>query len=179
MFCVRENRLMRIPSELSQATELHVLDVSGNRFVTLSSLPPPVAQSYTSSEQNVESEKAAFISSMCGYPVLHDCRALALFFLPSFLVSSPLQERLLPSSDSSSTDDLPPSILNLSPFFPFRLPNLPISLTSLRLKALWLSVNQSQPLLTFQTDVDQETGEKVLTCVLLPQQLSDDNNGNV
>lgn len=31
VFCVRENRLMRIPSELSQATELHVLDVSGNR----------------------------------------------------------------------------------------------------------------------------------------------------
>lgn len=64
-------------------------------------------------------------------------------------------------------------------FFPFRLPNLPISLITLRLKALWLSVNQSQPLLTFQTDVDHETGEKVLTCVLLPQQPSDDSNGNV
>lgn len=64
-------------------------------------------------------------------------------------------------------------------FFLFRLPNLPISLITLRLKALWLSVNQSQPLLTFQTDVDHETGEKVLTCVLLPQQPSDDGNGNV
>lgn len=64
-------------------------------------------------------------------------------------------------------------------FPPFlRLPNLPISLITLRLKALWLSVNQSQPLLTFQTDVDHETGEKVLTCVLLPQQPSDDSNGN-
>ncbi len=34
VLCVRENRLVRIPPELSQATELHVLDVSGNRFVT-------------------------------------------------------------------------------------------------------------------------------------------------
>uniref|UniRef100_H2ZTK7 Leucine rich repeat containing 1 n=2 Tax=Latimeria chalumnae TaxID=7897 RepID=H2ZTK7_LATCH len=49
------------------------------------------------------------------------------------------------------------------------LTHLPLSLTSLKLKALWLSENQSQPLLTFQTDIDTETGEKVLTCVLLPQ----------
>lgn len=50
---------------------------------------------------------------------------------------------------------------------------LPISLTTLRLKALWLSDNQSQPLLTFQTDTDPETGEKILTCVLLPQMPSE------
>lgn len=30
---MRDNRLTRIPAELSQATELHVLDVSGNRCV--------------------------------------------------------------------------------------------------------------------------------------------------
>lgn len=35
VFCVRENKLVKIPSELSQATELHVFDVSGNRFVVL------------------------------------------------------------------------------------------------------------------------------------------------
>ncbi|KAG7249066.1 hypothetical protein CRUP_004618, partial [Coryphaenoides rupestris] len=50
------------------------------------------------------------------------------------------------------------------------LVHLPLSLTTLKLKALWLSENQSQPLLTFQTDEDPVTGEKVLTCVLLPQQ---------
>ncbi|KAF2987281.1 hypothetical protein EK904_000093 [Melospiza melodia maxima] len=54
-----------------------------------------------------------------------------------------------------------------------RLTYLPISLTALRLKALWLSDNQSQPLLTFQTDTDPETGEKILTCVLLPQMPSE------
>lgn len=48
-----------------------------------------------------------------------------------------------------------------------------MSLTSLKLKALWLSDNQSQPLLTFQTDTDPEMGEKILTCVLLPQMPSE------
>lgn len=61
-----------------------------------------------------------------------------------------------------------------------RLLHLPISLTALRLKALWLSENQSQPLLTFQNDIDPESGEKVLTCVLLPQQpLEPDSKGKV
>ena len=50
-----------------------------------------------------------------------------------------------------------------------RLSHLPLSLTALNLKALWLSDNQAQPLLTFQTDTDHTTGEKILTCVLLPQ----------
>ncbi|MEE6476605.1 hypothetical protein FKM82_011138 [Ascaphus truei] len=81
---MRENRLTRIPSEIAQATELHVLDVAGNR-----------------------------------------------------------------------------------------LTHLPLTLTSLKLKALWLSDNQAQPLLTFQTDTDPDTGEKILTCVLLPQMPSE------
>ncbi|KAF7247003.1 Leucine-rich repeat-containing protein 1 [Varanus komodoensis] len=55
----------------------------------------------------------------------------------------------------------------------YRLLHLPMSLTSLKLKALWLSDNQSQPLLTFQTDTDPEIGEKILTCVLLPQMPSE------
>ncbi|XP_023165988.2 protein lap4 isoform X5 [Drosophila hydei] len=47
---------------------------------------------------------------------------------------------------------------------------LPYSLVNLQLKAVWLSENQSQPLLTFQPDMDVETGEQVLSCYLLPQQ---------
>lgn len=34
VLCVRDNRLARVPAELSQATELHVFDVSGNRLGT-------------------------------------------------------------------------------------------------------------------------------------------------
>ncbi|XP_046996189.1 protein lap4 isoform X9 [Schistocerca americana] len=50
-----------------------------------------------------------------------------------------------------------------------RLQYLPFSLTNLNLKAVWLAENQAQPMLKFQTDVDEETGEQVLTCFLLPQ----------
>ncbi|XP_016840690.1 protein lap4 isoform X3 [Nasonia vitripennis] len=50
-----------------------------------------------------------------------------------------------------------------------RLQYLPYSLINLNLKAVWLSENQAQPMLTFQTDVDEETGQEVLTCFLLPQ----------
>ncbi|CAB3367351.1 Hypothetical predicted protein [Cloeon dipterum] len=51
-----------------------------------------------------------------------------------------------------------------------RLQYLPMSLATLGLKAVWLSENQAQPMLKFQTDIDEATGEEVLTCFLLPQQ---------
>ena len=51
-----------------------------------------------------------------------------------------------------------------------RLQSLPLTLGSCSLKAVWLSENQIQPLLKFQTEVDESTGLKVLTCFLLPQQ---------
>nr|XP_018899878.1 PREDICTED: protein scribble homolog isoform X6 [Bemisia tabaci] len=60
-----------------------------------------------------------------------------------------------------------------------RLQYLPYSLANLNLKAIWLSANQAQPLLTFQTDIDETTKEQVLTCYLLPQveERSDKYNG--
>lgn len=51
-----------------------------------------------------------------------------------------------------------------------RLLNLPCTLLDCDLKAIWLAENQAQPMLKFATDIDPETGEKVLTCYLLPQQ---------
>ncbi|XP_055699199.1 protein lap4-like isoform X13 [Phlebotomus papatasi] len=63
-----------------------------------------------------------------------------------------------------------------------RLNHLPYSLVNLQLKAVWLSENQAQSLLTFQPDTDEATGEQVLTCFLLPQQeyqpLSPDNQND-
>ncbi|XP_012268422.2 protein lap4 isoform X3 [Athalia rosae] len=50
-----------------------------------------------------------------------------------------------------------------------RLQYLPYSLINLNLKAVWLSENQAQPMLTFQTDIEEETEQEVLTCFLLPQ----------
>lgn len=42
-----------------------------------------------------------------------------------------------------------------------RLQYLPYSLVNLQLKAVWLSENQAQPLLTFQPDTDEATQEQV------------------
>lgn len=42
-----------------------------------------------------------------------------------------------------------------------QLQYLPYSLVNLQLKAVWLSENQAQPLLTFQPDTDDATGEQV------------------
>lgn len=41
-----------------------------------------------------------------------------------------------------------------------QLQNLPYTLVNLQLKAVWLSENQAQPILNFQTDID-ENGEQV------------------
>ena len=60
----------------------------------------------------------------------------------------------------------------------FRLQHLPTTLGSCQLKALWLAENQAQPLISFQQDVDEETGETVLTCFLLPQQAYTESMGN-
>lgn len=62
--------------------------------------------------------------------------------------------------------------------FDLSLQYLPFSLASLNLKAVWLSKNQAQPMLNFQTDEDEKTGEQVLTCFLLPQlEISGESNG--
>ena len=58
-----------------------------------------------------------------------------------------------------------------------RLQHLPLSLGSCNLKAIWLSENQAQPLLKFQQDFDDETGERVMTCFLLPQQAYTESMG--
>ncbi|XP_061929573.1 protein lap4 isoform X14 [Apis cerana] len=61
-----------------------------------------------------------------------------------------------------------------------RLQYLPYSLINLNLKAVWLSKNQAQPMLTFQTDVDEETGQEILTCFLLPQlEIHPDDSGRL
>lgn len=59
-----------------------------------------------------------------------------------------------------------------------RLECLPISITAINLKALWLSKNQAQPLPKLQIDELPGSGTKVLTCYLLPQQ-SDTEDDNI
>ena len=52
-----------------------------------------------------------------------------------------------------------------------RLPYLPLAVRECcSLKAVWLSETQAQSLPVSQTDVDETSGDNVLTCFLLPQQ---------
>ena len=45
----------------------------------------------------------------------------------------------------------------------------------LKVTAIWLSQNQNKPLIQLNQDTDPETGQKVLTNFMLPQQPDDDN----
>lgn len=47
-----------------------------------------------------------------------------------------------------------------------QLQYLPYTLVNLKLKAVWLSENQAQPLLTFQTDTDEKTGQQVIITII-------------
>ncbi|KAH9491965.1 hypothetical protein Btru_026900 [Bulinus truncatus] len=60
-----------------------------------------------------------------------------------------------------------------------RLEYLPFTIANLNLKALWLSENQAQPMLKFQTDFDERTGQRVFTCFLLPQQGKSSLKGSI
>ncbi|XP_066930968.1 protein scribble homolog isoform X3 [Clytia hemisphaerica] len=51
-----------------------------------------------------------------------------------------------------------------------KLENLPLSISTLHLKALWLSQNQSQSVLKLQVEEIEKTQERVLTCFLFPQE---------
>ncbi|XP_006821778.1 protein scribble homolog [Saccoglossus kowalevskii] len=50
-----------------------------------------------------------------------------------------------------------------------RIEYLPLRIAQCNLKALWLSENQAQPMLNFQTEELEGSKKKVLTCFLLPQ----------
>lgn len=117
---------MRIPSELSQATELHVLDVSGNRFVALCSLLPWWQRALSAvSKMFAQWEKTALISShmvsqLCTWwPTV----IFWLYFLCciSFSAAGKSAAVVTQTSNSTSTDGLSqplcPSKFKRSPFF--------------------------------------------------------------
>ncbi|CAL4067329.1 unnamed protein product, partial [Meganyctiphanes norvegica] len=53
--------------------------------------------------------------------------------------------------------------------------NLPVSFSKLKLRALWLSDNQNKPTVNLQSETDLETGQRVLTCFMLPQHAQQNN----
>ncbi|XP_049927787.1 leucine-rich repeat-containing protein 1 [Epinephelus moara] len=154
-----QNRLTYLPENIGSCESLTELVLTENQ---LQSLPRSVGKLKRLSNFNCDRNQLTSLPKEIG-----GCNGLNVFCVRENRLTR------IPSELSQATE------LHVLDVSGNRLTHLPLSLTTLRLKALWLSENQSQPLLTFQTDEDPDTGEKVLTCVLLPQQPCEpDNKGS-
>uniref|UniRef100_A0A671SXC8 Protein scribble homolog n=1 Tax=Sinocyclocheilus anshuiensis TaxID=1608454 RepID=A0A671SXC8_9TELE len=169
------NQLSSLPPELGNLRQLVCLDVSENR---LSELPTEISGLIALTDLLLSENLLEVLPDTTHSP--SDTQSwLFSFFSPlslSNLVTLELRENLLKSlpSDHKNCDLLFFSCTEVSPSLALcpRLQNLPFALANLNLKAMWLAENQAQPMLKFQTEDDERTGEKVLTCYLLPQQTS-------
>uniref|UniRef100_A0A671SVJ4 Protein scribble homolog n=1 Tax=Sinocyclocheilus anshuiensis TaxID=1608454 RepID=A0A671SVJ4_9TELE len=171
------NQLSSLPPELGNLRQLVCLDVSENR---LSELPTEISGLIALTDLLLSENLLEVLPDSIATHSPSDTQSwLFSFFSPlslSNLVTLELRENLLKSlpSDHKNCDLLFFSCTEVSPSLALcpRLQNLPFALANLNLKAMWLAENQAQPMLKFQTEDDERTGEKVLTCYLLPQQTS-------
>ncbi|MBN3308869.1 LRRC1 protein, partial [Amia calva] len=147
---VDQNRLTQLPESIGNCEKLTELVLTENQLLNL---PRSIGKLKKLSNFNCDRNRLISLPKEIG-----GCHSLNVFCVRENRLSR------IPAEISQAKE------LHVFDVSGNRLMYLPMSLTALKLKALWLSENQSQPLLTFQTDVDPESGEKVLTCVLLPQQ---------
>ncbi|XP_052665196.1 leucine-rich repeat-containing protein 1 isoform X2 [Harpia harpyja] len=150
---VDQNKLIQLTDSIGDCESLTELVLTENQ---LQSLPKSIGKLKKLNNLNADRNKLTSLPKEIG-----GCCSLNVFSVRDNRLSR------IPSEISQATE------LHVLDVAGNRLTYLPLSLTTLKLKALWLSDNQSQPLLTFQTDTDPETGEKILTCVLLPQMPSE------
>ncbi|XP_074799712.1 protein scribble homolog isoform X9 [Natator depressus] len=169
-----QNLLACIPDGIGQLKQLSILKVDQNRLAAvtesigdcenlseliltenvLTALPKSLGKLTKLTNLNVDRNRLTALPSEIG-----GCASLNVLSLRDNRLV------LLPPELANTTE------LHVLDVAGNRLQNLPFALTNLNLKALWLAENQSQPMLKFQTE-DDKTGEKVLTCYLLPQQPS-------
>ncbi|XP_072187911.1 leucine-rich repeat-containing protein 1 isoform X1 [Excalfactoria chinensis] len=150
---VDQNKLIQLTDSIGDCESLTELVLTENQ---LQILPKSIGKLKKLNNLNADRNKLTSLPKEIG-----GCCSLTVFSVRDNRLSR------IPSEISQATE------LHVLDVAGNRLTYLPLSLTTLKLKALWLSDNQSQPLLTFQTDTDPETGEKILTCVLLPQMPSE------
>ncbi|XP_060556221.1 protein scribble homolog [Ruditapes philippinarum] len=171
--CLSQNNLERLPEGIGQLKKLSIMKVDSNRLIELTSqvgycesleeliltenllseLPNTIGKLKKMTNFNVDRNRLTEIPVDIG-----KCQRLDIL--------SMRDNRLLRlPQELGNLKDL--HVLDVSGN---RLEYLPITVTNLNLSALWLSENQAQPMLKFQTDFDERTGQKVLTCFLLPQQ---------
>ncbi|KAH8232131.1 hypothetical protein KR032_000166 [Drosophila birchii] len=145
-----QNRLQRLNDTLGNCENMQELILTEN---FLSELPASIGQMSKLSNLNVDRNALEYLPLEIG-----QCANLGVLSLRDNKLKK------LPPELGNCT------VLHVLDVSGNQLLYLPYSLVNLQLKAVWLSENQSQPLLTFQPDVDAETGEQVLSCYLLPQQ---------
>ncbi|EDS27691.1 tak1 [Culex quinquefasciatus] len=168
-----QNLLEVLPDGVSKLTRLTILKLDQNRLHTLNEsigqcvhmqeliltenflneLPYTIGNMTMLNNLNVDRNSLVSVPNELG-----NCRSLGVLSL---------RENKLTKLPSELGNCAELHVLDVSGN---RLQYLPYSLVNLQLKAVWLSENQAQPLLTFQPDVDEATGDQVLTCFLLPQQ---------
>ncbi|XP_041565671.1 protein lap4 isoform X31 [Drosophila elegans] len=145
-----QNRLQRLNETLGNCENMQELILTEN---FLSELPASIGQMTKLSNLNVDRNALEYLPLEIG-----QCANLGVLSLRDNKLKK------LPPELGNCT------VLHVLDVSGNQLLYLPYSLVNLQLKAVWLSENQSQPLLTFQPDTDAETGEQVLSCYLLPQQ---------
>ncbi|XP_066434317.1 protein scribble homolog isoform X15 [Eleutherodactylus coqui] len=170
-----QNQLTSLPAGIGQLKQLSILKVDQNRLTQLTEsigdcenlneiiltenlltyLPKSIGNLTKLTNLNVDRNRLASLPGEIG-----GCSSLNMLCLRDNQLTS------LPPELANATE------LHVLDVAGNRLLNLPFALTNLNLKALWLAENQSQPMLKFQTEDDEKTGTKVLTCYLLPQQPS-------
>nr|XP_056710548.1 protein scribble homolog [Euleptes europaea] len=170
-----QNLLENIPDGIGQLKQLSILKVDQNRLAELTeaigecenlseliltenmlaALPKALGKLAKLTNLNVDRNRLLALPSEIG-----GCSSLNVLSLRDNRLE------FLPAELASTTE------LHVLDVAGNKLQHLPFALTGLSLKALWLAENQSQPMLKFQTEDDEKTGEKVLTCYLLPQQPS-------
>ncbi|XP_043394805.1 protein scribble homolog isoform X19 [Chelonia mydas] len=148
---VDQNRLAAVTESIGDCENLSELILTEN---VLTALPKSLGKLTKLTNLNVDRNRLTALPSEIG-----GCASLNVLSLRDNRLV------LLPPELANTTE------LHVLDVAGNRLQNLPFALTNLNLKALWLAENQSQPMLKFQTE-DDKTGEKVLTCYLLPQQPS-------
>ncbi|XP_032406883.1 protein scribble homolog isoform X3 [Xiphophorus hellerii] len=149
---VDQNRLTQLTDSIGECENLTELVLTENH---LQSLPRSLGKLKKLTNLNVDRNRLGSVPKELG-----GCASLNVLSLRDNRLSK------LPAELADATE------LHVLDVVGNRLQNLPFALTNLNLKAMWLTENQSQPMLKFQTEDDERTGEKVLTCYLLPQQPS-------
>ncbi|XP_028404965.1 protein scribble homolog isoform X2 [Dendronephthya gigantea] len=149
MLKVDQNRLIQLTDFIGGATTLTELVLTDN---LLEELPSSIGKLINLSVFNIDRNQLQILPVEIG-----NCSSLSVLSMrENFLTRLP--------SEIGNCRNL--HVLDVSGN---RMENLPLTIGTLPLKALWLSENQSKPILKLQTEDDERTNTRVLTCFLLPQ----------